>query len=99
LIAGTGLEFGNRNISKLMVSVNYFKGLGNLNTQTITTSDGVKSTTTTLQSSVSGWNIRLGVPINFAKKPAAKNKAEKKVTERKVNCGQYRVIRYRCGMN
>ncbi|MBL7740838.1 MAG: hypothetical protein JNK14_16580 [Chitinophagaceae bacterium] len=96
LIAGTSFEFGNRNTPKLTVSINYFKGIGNLNTQTIISSDNIKSTTTTLQSSVSGWNLRAGIPFSLAKKPASKNKIAKKMAERKTNCQEYRIIRYRC---
>lgn len=95
LIAGTSLEFGNNKTRLVTVSVIYFKGLGNLNTTTLTTSDGVKSLSTNLQSSVSGWNMRVGIPFSLVKnKSVAKNKS----TERKSNCERYRsVIRYRCG--
>lgn len=98
VLAGTSFEFGSGNMPKLTVSVNYFKGLGNLNKQTITTSDGVKPVTTTLSSAVSGWNLRIGVPFGLSKNTSAKSKAKKATTERKTNC-QYRVIRYRCGTN
>jgi hypothetical protein len=99
LIAGSGFEFGKGNVSKFTVSINYFKGLGNLDKQSITTTDGSKVTTTTLQSSVSGWNLKVGIPISLAKKPAIKNRVEKKVIERKVNCQEYRIIKYRCSGN
>jgi hypothetical protein len=99
LITGAAFEFGKRNTRQFTVSVNYFKGIGNLNTQTLTTSNGVKSVTTNLQSSVSGWNMRVGIPFSLAKRPAVKSRTEKKITERKTSCQQYRIIRYRCGMN
>ncbi|HEY6506003.1 MAG TPA: hypothetical protein VIZ28_18640 [Chitinophagaceae bacterium] len=98
-IAGSSFEFGNNKARLFTVSINYFKGLGNLDEQTLTTSDGVKSVTTTMQSAVSGWNMRIGIPFSLSKSSAAKSKTEKKATERKTNCQQYRVIRYRCGMN
>jgi hypothetical protein len=95
LIAGTSFEFGNNRTRLVTVSVNYFKGLGNLNTTTLTTSDGVKLLTTNLKSSVSGWNMRVGIPFSLVKnKSAAKNKSIKS----KSNGQQYRsIIRYRCG--
>lgn len=99
LIAGTSFEFGRSNTRLFTVSVNYYKGLSNLGTQTLTTSDGVKSVTTNLQSSVSGWNMRVGIPFSLAKSSDPKNRADKKTIRRKTNCQQYRVIRYRCGMN
>ncbi len=99
LIAGSGFEFGQGSVSKFTISINYFKGLGNLDKQTLTTTDGAKITTTSLQSSVSGWNLKIGVPISLAKKPGVKNKTEKKVIQRKVECQQYRIIRYRCSGN
>ena len=97
LIAGTSFEFGNNKTRLFTVSVNYFRGLGNLDKQTLTTSDGIKPVTTTLQSSVSGWNMRVGIPFSLAKHPASKNKTDKKIMHRNTNCQQYRIIKYRCG--
>ncbi|MBC7948083.1 MAG: hypothetical protein H7Y42_09415 [Chitinophagaceae bacterium] len=97
LIAGTSFEFGKNNTRKFTVSLNYFKGLGNLDEQSMTTSDGVKAITTSLKSNVSGWNMRIGIPFSLTKKPTVK-KTEKKTFERKVSCGQT-IIRYRCSGN
>lgn len=95
LIAGAGFEFGKGNTRQFTVSVNYFKGLGNLDEQTISSMSGVKSITTTLQSAVSGWNLKVGIPFSLvSKKPAVKNRTEKK-TQQKSGCGQYKII-YRC---
>ncbi len=98
LIAGTGFEFGRNKTKLFTVSINYFKGLGNLNTQTLSTVSGTKSVTTTLKSEVSGWNLRIGIPFTLGgPRPATKPKTEKKTEQiRKTSCGQYRVI-YRCG--
>ncbi|MFI5129306.1 MAG: hypothetical protein ACHQFX_04915 [Chitinophagales bacterium] len=94
LIAGTGFEFGKGNTSKVTVSVNYFKGVGNLDEQTITSVSGGKTVTTTLESVSSGWNVRVGVP--FALKAKPKTAKTKKTENRKSSgCGQYRMI-YRC---
>lgn len=96
LITGAGFEFGRNNTRQFTVSVNYLKSIGNLNTETISTSSGTKTVTTTLQSAVSGWNMKVGIPFTLGgKKPAIKTKTEKKTQESKRNCGQYRII-YRC---
>jgi hypothetical protein len=91
LIAGAGFEFGRGNARKLTVGVNYVKGVGNLNKQTLTTVSGGKTITTTLQSVNSGWNLRVGVPLSLKAKPRAVKKPER----RKSGCQQYRII-YRC---
>jgi len=91
VVAGAGLEFGSGATRKMTVSVNYVKGIGNLDKQTITSLSGGKTVTTTLESVSSAWNLRIGVPISLKAKP----KTAKKTEHRKSGCGQYRVI-YRC---
>jgi len=96
LITGMGFEFGKDKTRLLTVNVNYFKGIGNLNTQTISTVTGTKTLTTQLQSNVSGWNMRIGMPFTLGvKKPAIKQPTEKEIQLPKSNCGQYRLM-YRC---
>ena len=96
LMTGMGFEFGRNNTRLITVSVNYFKGIGNLNTQTISTVTGTKTLKTQLQSDVSGWNMRIGVPFTLgAKKPAIQQQTEKKIQQPKSKCGQYRPM-YRC---
>lgn len=95
LMAGAGFEFGKGKTRQFTVSVNYLKGLGNLNDQTITSASGTKSITTTLSSSVSAWNLKVGIPFTLGSSNASKPKTEKKKTEKKYSCGQYRII-YRC---
>jgi hypothetical protein len=90
LIAGTAFEFGRSNNRLFTVSINYFKGIGNLGTQTINTVVGTKSVATTLQSAVSGWNMRVGIPFSLVPKMPAKVKQQQK-----TGCMQYR-INYRC---
>jgi hypothetical protein len=92
LIAGTSFEFGKNKTRLFTVSVNYFKGIGNLDQQTMTTSEGAKTVTTTLKSDVSGWNMRIGIPFTLG---GAKKSPAKKTTEHKSPCQQYK-IRYRC---
>jgi len=96
LMTGMGFEFGKNNTRLFTLSVNYFKGIGNLDKQIISTTNGTKTLTTELQSKVSGWNMRIGVPFTLgAKKPAIKQQTEKKALQPKSKCGQYRIM-YRC---
>jgi hypothetical protein len=97
LVAGMGFEFGRNNTRLFTLSVNYLKGIGNLDRQTVSTVVGTKTLTTQLQSEVSGWNMRIGVPLTLgAKKPVVKQQQSiKKAEQPKPKCGQYR-IQYRC---
>src|SRR5688572_5016333 len=97
LMTGMGFEFGKNNNRLFTLSVNYFKGIGNLDKQTISTVIGTKTLTTQLQSKVSGWNMRIGIPFTLgAKKPAVKQQpSEKKTENSKPGCQQYKII-YRC---
>ena len=96
LVTGMGFEFGKNNTRLFTLSVNYFKGIGNLEKQTVSTVIGTKTLTTQLQSEVSGWNMRIGVPFTLgAKKPAIKQQAVKKTQQPKSKCGQYKIM-YRC---
>jgi hypothetical protein len=91
-IAGTSFEFGKNKTRLFTVSVNYFKGLGNLGTETLTTDNGVKAVTTTFKSASAGWDLKVGIPFSLgSKKPTVK-----KITEKPKGCGQQRII-YRCG--
>ena len=91
LMAGAGFEFGKGKTRQFTISLNYFTAIGNLDDQTISSMSGAKSVTTTLASSVSGWNMKVGIPFTLgAKKPAKKHS-----TQQKSGCGQYKII-YRC---
>jgi hypothetical protein len=97
LVTGTSFEFGNNAQRKFTVSINYLKGLGNLDTRMLTTTTGAKTVTTDFKSAVSGWNLKLGVPISLSKtKTIAKQKVIEKTYKYKYEgkCGQYRS---RCG--
>jgi hypothetical protein len=95
LITGMGFEFGKNNSRLFTLSVNYFKGIGNLDKETIFTVNGSKTLTTQLQSEVSGWNMRIGIPFTLgAKKTSIKQQTEK-TQQHKANCSQYRNM-YRC---
>ena len=93
VIAGTGFEFGRNKTRLFTVSINYFKGIGNLNTQTIESVSGSKVVTTTLKSAASGWNMRVGIPFTLG---AKNNSSKTKSSQHKTGgCSQYRTI-YRC---
>lgn len=96
LITGMAFEFGKNENRLLNVSINYFKGLGHLNNQSISTTTGTKTYTTHLNSAVSGWNMRIGVPFTLgSKKPVVKPQNNQKIQSPKTSCGQYRMM-YRC---
>ena len=92
-VAGTGFEFGENTDKKFNVSIQYIKGIGNLTTRAVTTYSGSKATTTMLGSSVSGWNVSLGIPISLSKKKVAVKPMpvyqEKKTVPPQHRCGQY----------
>lgn len=91
LISGVGFEFGKNAQSSFMISVNYLRGLGNMGTQSVTSVSGNKPTNTSLSSNTTGWNLRLGIPINLGKKPVAKQKATDKTYKEEKKCGQYKI--------
>ena len=94
LMTGMGFEFGKNNSRLFTLSVNYFKGIGNLDKETITTEIGAKTLTTQLQSEVSGWNMRIGIPFTLGAKKTVKQQPEK-TQQRKTSCSQYRNM-YHC---
>ena len=107
-IAGVNFIFGKNDQQKFLVSVNYLKGIGNLQTETLKTTNGVKPTTTEISSKVSNWNVRVGIPFNLTKtkKPETqkeviiikqstevKKPAEVQQPKQEKKCGSYM---YRC---
>jgi hypothetical protein len=96
MITGVGFEFA-RNRSRLFtLTVSYFKGLGN-NETTFTSQSGTKTTTTTLNSKVSGWNASIGIPFSVTKKPSFSHKTRSEQSI-KYDCQQYRSEhKYKCG--
>ena len=93
LLTGVGFEFAKSKTKLFTLSVNYFKGLGD-NKTTFTSQASGKTTTTILNSKLSGWNASIGFPINFTKKSNTTHRTEQRV---KYDCQQYRIeYRYRC---
>jgi hypothetical protein len=93
LIAGTGLEFGRGSTRQFTISINYIKGIGNLNNQVISSEEAGKTVMTTLSSTTSGWSVRAGIPFTLKAKPAAKRSG----TKQHRGC-PYRTM-YRCNRN
>jgi hypothetical protein len=83
-LAGMGFEFGRNKQRILNVSVNYFSGIGNLNTETVTAVSGTKTQVANLQSKASGWNMRVGIPFTLGQK-SAKPKTEPGATKSSTN--------------
>ena len=101
IITGAGFEFGKDAERKFTISVNYFKGIGNLGTRIISTTTEGKTSLTQVSSKVSGWNLSAGIPITLVKKKSAvSQKATETYKKPEVynkpasKCGQYT---YRCG--
>jgi hypothetical protein len=95
LLAGTGFEFGRGKQRLFTISVQYLKGLGNLDEKTLITETDAKTTTTRLQSDVSAWSVGLGLPFSLTKKKAATQSRTQQTKERS-KCGEYKEYRYRC---
>jgi hypothetical protein len=92
LVTGAGFEFGKNNQRLFTVSINYFNAIGNLDKQMLTTVSNSKTSVTYLQSDVSGWNMKVGIPFTLSKRSEAKQQKEQKTRR---DCGQYK-IEYRC---
>ena len=96
-LTGMGFEFGRKNQRLLNVSVNYFTGIGNLNTQTVSSISGTKTSVAHLESKASGWNMRIGIPFTLAEKKSANQKTESKT--KKTTADKTRIeYKYRCRM-
>jgi len=98
-LTGMGFEFGRNKQRLLNVSINYFKGIGNMNTQTVSNESGIKTSYATLESKASGWNMRVGIPFTLGEKKTGKQKSANK-TKKTSCCDKLRIeYKYRCRMN
>jgi hypothetical protein len=98
LLTGMGFEFGRNKQRLLNVSINYFKGIGNMNTQTVSSESGIKTNYATLESKASGWNMRIGIPFTLAEKKPGKHTTTNK-TKKTSCCDKMRIeYKYRCRM-
>jgi hypothetical protein len=87
VITGAGFEFGKNKTRMFTIGINYLKGIGNLNTKTVTAIVGNKTTTATLKSATSSWNITAGIPITLTKKQGCSKATS---NEFRWKCGQYK---------
>jgi hypothetical protein len=92
-MTGMGFEFGRNKQRLVNVSVNYFTGIGNMSKQTVSGVSGTKTSYANLESKVSGWSMRIGIPFALAEKKPGKHKSENKT--KKTNCCERKVIEYR----
>ena len=67
VITGVNLAFAKGSVNKYVIGIQYLKGIGNMNTETLNTTIENKLTTTTISSSSAAWNINIGIPLSFSK--------------------------------
>jgi hypothetical protein len=82
LMTGIGFEFGTSEARLLTLQLNYFRGLGN-NNCILVSEQGLKTTTTQISSSVSGWSASLGIPLSLGKKPVTKKQPQNMEAKKK----------------
>ena len=92
IIGGMGFEFSKGKTKLFQVNFQYLKGLGNLDSKTLTTHDGSKSVETTYSSRASSWSLNFGVPVSFAKKSSSNKKQS--CQQQRTHCEQK--TQYRC---
>jgi len=100
VLMGTGFEFGRGSHRSFTINFNYFKGVGNLNTETVTQIEGNKTFNATLNSLSSGWNLRLGIPISLGKSVKEVKEVKAVNQAKEVKKPQQKCIykmQYRCG--
>jgi len=96
LITGIGVELGKGKTRLLQANLQYTKGISNMGTALLNSHDGTKSVETAFASRTSSWTFNFGIPLSFAKNPAAKQKRKEKAQqERRSHCEQMKII-YRC---
>jgi hypothetical protein len=96
LLTGMGFEFGKNKQRLLNVSINYFTGIGNMDKQTVASVSGTKTSFANLESTATGWNMRIGIPFTLAEKNPAKHKNVSR-TKRTNCCDRMRIeYKYRC---
>lgn len=72
-ITGVNLALAKGSVNKYVIGVQYLKGIGHMNTETMSTPTENKLVTTQLSSSSAAWNLNVGIPLSFSKnkQPAA----------------------------
>ncbi|TDH27923.1 hypothetical protein EXU57_05505 [Segetibacter sp. 3557_3] len=93
IVTGVAFQFSRKNDQPFTVGINYLKGIGKFGTETIETTNGLKTTPVNFRSSASSWNLSFGVPISLSKsKPEVKARPEVKNYYYKSKCQRYKVI-------
>jgi hypothetical protein len=82
-ITGVNLAFAKGDVNKYVVGVQYLRGIGNMNNETLTTPLDGKELNTQLSSSASAWNITVGMPLNFSKSKPAMQKVAPQAAQQK----------------
>lgn len=75
-ITGVNAVFAKGDVNKYVVGIQYLKGIGNLNKETLTSPLDGKEMNTQLSSKAAAWNVTVGMPLNFTKSKPAVQKAE-----------------------
>jgi len=66
-ITGLNLAIAKGSVNKYVIGIQYLRGIGNMNKETLNTSTENKLVTTQLSSSSAAWNVNVGIPLSFAK--------------------------------
>jgi hypothetical protein len=67
IITGINAVFAKGEINKYVVGIQYLKGIGNLNKETLISPLDGKEMYTQLSSRSAAWNVTIGMPLNFTK--------------------------------
>ncbi|HUR09983.1 MAG TPA: hypothetical protein VM012_01360 [Flavitalea sp.] len=90
VVSRLGFEFAKNHDRMFTIAVQYLKGVGNLGSRSVSSMSGTKTHITQVQSAVSGWSLKAGIPLNLSHK-----KPDKKIMEQKHNtpskCQQYKM--------
>ncbi|MGB8191291.1 MAG: hypothetical protein WCF67_05185 [Chitinophagaceae bacterium] len=94
LTTGVDFEFDRGRQRMFVVGFQYLKSIDHPGNATIVTDAGSKSTTTTLSSKASAWNVTVGVPFTLGKKQSHhKSREIHKIRAEKKQCIYYRPCR------
>ncbi len=93
IVSGVAFQFSRKNEQPFTVAINHLRGIGKFGTETIVTSNGLKTTPVNFRSNASSWNLTFGVPFSLSKsKPEVKARPEVKSFYYKSKCQRYKVI-------
>jgi hypothetical protein len=87
-VSALGFELAKGTHRFLTLQLSYTKGIGNLDTRTVTTVADGKTVVTSLRSTASSWALTAGVPIHLTKKAPSAIKSEPK-KEKTEKCRSY----------